>query len=289
LRPLSPSPPSASAGRGIVRTHRPGVQQLQLQAQLRGLLLRRPVAGIGGGACGQPVDERDERAQHLLAGRRRPVRPLAPALCQAALEQAHVLFVYPGVDALHALVCGDLAPERGPEGALGATVLIHRQRLGEQCEQIGAGGRAGRMGEPLVDASQDQPQRGDDDVLLALEVVRQHPGGVAGLARDAHHARLVEAVLGDHAAGDQGNLVASLRMVDDLRHRAMVLGITRAVQPRARPGRGRRRPPPPDAVRVPDRGSGRRAGRRPRTPAAPPAWRCRRRRARAPPAPRTGC
>ncbi len=51
-----------------------------------------------------------------------------------------------------------------------------------------------RAAEALVDAPQDQPQRRNDDVLLALEVVRQHAGGVAGLARDAHHARLVEAV-----------------------------------------------------------------------------------------------
>jgi hypothetical protein len=73
-------------------------------------------------------------------------------------------------------------------------------------------------GEALLDAPQDEAQGGDDDVLLAVEVVRQHAGGVAGLARDAHHAGLVEAMLGHHAAGNQRDLVAALLVIDDLGH-----------------------------------------------------------------------
>jgi hypothetical protein len=46
--------------------------------------------------------------------------------------------------------------------------------------------------------------------------VGQHAGRVTRLARDAHHARLVEAVLRHHATGDQRDVIAALRMVDDL-------------------------------------------------------------------------
>src|SRR5438132_9092075 len=55
----------------------------------------------------------------------------------------------------------------------------------------------------LLDAPQNEPQCGDDDVLLGVEVVRQHAGGIAGLVRDTHHARPVETVLGHHPAGDR--------------------------------------------------------------------------------------
>ena len=98
-------------------------------------------------------------------------------------------------------------------------VLIHRQRLGQQRQQIRPRtGGGGWLRQALLDAAQDQPQRRDDDVLLAVEVVRDHAGGVAGVARDAHHARLVEAMLGDHAAGHQGDLIAALVVIDDLGH-----------------------------------------------------------------------
>jgi hypothetical protein len=46
--------------------------------------------------------------------------------------------MYPGVDAPHAAVDRDLAPEAGPERALGAALLVDRQRLGEQRQQVRA-------------------------------------------------------------------------------------------------------------------------------------------------------
>src|SRR5256885_3052281 len=49
-----------------------------------------------------------------------------------------------------------------------------------------------------LSSPQNEPQCGDDDVLLGVEVVRQHAGGIAGLVRDTHHARPVETVLGHH-------------------------------------------------------------------------------------------
>ena len=76
------------------------------------------------------------------------------------------------------------------------------------------------MREALGDAPQDEAQCRDDDVLLAVEVVCQHAGGVTGLARDAHHARLVEAVLGHDATGHQRDLVAALCVINDLGHGA---------------------------------------------------------------------
>ena len=45
-----------------------------------------------------------------------------------------------------------------------------------------------------------------------------HARGVARRARDARHGRLLEAVVGDHLAGDQRDLVPALGMVDDLGH-----------------------------------------------------------------------
>src|SRR5438132_14168899 len=90
----------------------------------------------------------------------------------------------------------------------------------------------------LLDAPQNEPQCGDDDVLLGVEVVRQHAGGIAGLVRDTHHARPVETVLGHHPAGDECDLVPALRVIDDLGHGSMRLAITRSVLP-ARPARGR--------------------------------------------------
>ena len=148
-------------------------------------------------------------------------RPFAPAARQAALEQAQILAMQPGIDALQAPVGRHLAPEGDPEGALDVARLVHRQRLGEQRQQLRLLVRA-TWGQALLDAPQDQPQGCDDDVLLGVEVVRDHAGGVARLARDAHDRRLVEAVLRHDAAGDQGDLVAALLVVDDLGHGSLL-------------------------------------------------------------------
>src|SRR5262252_954546 len=75
----------ARAYRGDAR-HRPAVQQLQVQPQLRGLPLGRPVAAIRHGARGDAVDEGHERAQHLLLHRGGPARELRPAAREAAPE-----------------------------------------------------------------------------------------------------------------------------------------------------------------------------------------------------------
>ena len=95
-----------------------------------------PVAAARHGAGGDAVDEGDDRAQHLLAHRRRPARPFGPAAREAALEQPQVLAVHPGVDALQAPVRRHLAPEGDPEGALDVARLVDRQRLGEHAEQV---------------------------------------------------------------------------------------------------------------------------------------------------------
>ena len=93
--------------------------------------------------------------------------------------------------------------------------------------------------QPLLDALQDQPQGGEDDVLLGFVVMGHHAGGVARRARDARHRRLLESVVGDHLAGDQRDLVAALGMVDDLGHGR---GLRRPAADRlARLGRHRQR------------------------------------------------
>jgi len=45
---------------------------------------------------------------------------------------------------------------------------------------------------------------------FGIEVVRQHAGRVARCACDAHHARLLEAVLGHDATRNQCDFVAAL-------------------------------------------------------------------------------
>ena len=48
--------------------------------------------------------------------------------------------------------------------------------------------------------------------------MRDHAGGVACLARDTHDRCLIEAMLGDHSARHQRNLIATLLVIDDLGH-----------------------------------------------------------------------
>src|SRR5215831_1128954 len=117
--------------------HRPAVQQLELQAQLRDLLLRRPVARVRHGARGEAIDECDEGAQDLLARLAWPLRPLLPRDIETALEEPQVLAVHPGIDALQALIRGDLAPEGDPERTLNLPVGIDRQRFEQQLQQVG--------------------------------------------------------------------------------------------------------------------------------------------------------
>src|SRR5215469_4165730 len=216
---MSPGVASGTRGSwGNGGTERPAMQEVDLQAQLRDLLLRRPVGGIRHGARSEAVDEGDERAQQLPTRRGWPLRPFLPRDIETALEQPQVLAMDPGVDAFQALVRRDLAPEGDPERAFDVPVSIDRQRFEQKLQQVGAVGVAARTAEAFIDASQDQAQRGDDDVLLALEIVGQHAGGVAGFARDAHHAGAIEAVSRDDPTGDECNLIAALGVIDDLGH-----------------------------------------------------------------------
>jgi outer membrane receptor protein involved in Fe transport len=64
-QPWAASRPGASDAGGLpshgaAGAHRPGVQQRELQAQLRDLLLRWPIAGVCHRARGEPVDEGDQ-------------------------------------------------------------------------------------------------------------------------------------------------------------------------------------------------------------------------------------
>src|SRR6185437_6545705 len=205
----------------------PSVQELELQAQLLELSGRGPVALARHRARSNAVDEGYDRPEHLLARGRGQLRPVWPAFCQAALEEPHVLAMHPGIDAPQTLVGRNLTPESRPEGALDVALLIDREGFGQYGEEVG-GILAGRPRQALLDPAQDQPQRGDDDVLLGVEVMRDHASRVTGLARNPHDRRLIEAVLGDHPAGDEGDLVAALVMIDDLRHVAVSAGRPRA-------------------------------------------------------------
>ena len=71
----------------------------------------------------------------------------------------------------------------------------------------------------LLDAPQNEPQRCQDDVLLGLEVVRDHAGGAAGGPCDPHDGGLLETVPGHNATGDECDLIATLLVIDDLGHR----------------------------------------------------------------------
>src|SRR5581483_10646923 len=125
--------------------------------------------------------------------------------------------MHPGVDAPQPLVGGNLPPERSPEGTLDIALLIDREGFAEQREQV-RGCLARRAGEALLDTSQYQPQRGNDDVLLRVEIVSHHTRRVTGLARNPHNGSLVKTMLRDDAAGNERNLIAPLVVIHDLGH-----------------------------------------------------------------------
>jgi hypothetical protein len=125
--------------------------------------------------------------------------------------------MHPCVESFELFVRGDLAPKGHPESALGESLRVDGQRLGQHFQEIRVTALA-LSREPLFDPPQYQPQRGQDDVLLGLIVMGHHARRVARRARDARHRRLLETVMCDHLARDVGDLVAALGVVDYLGH-----------------------------------------------------------------------
>ncbi len=71
------------------------------------------------------------------------------------------------------------------------------------------------MGESQFDASQNQPQSREDDLLLGIEVMRHHARGVAGRLSDVGDRRMRESTARNRLTGDQGDLVAASGMIDE--------------------------------------------------------------------------
>jgi len=107
--------------------------------------------------------------------------------------------MHPDVEALELRVRGHLPPERHPESTFGKSLRIECERLGKHRDEVVLAAAA-LARQPLFDTLQHQMQRGQDDLLLRLEVMRHHSRGVACGARNPGHGGPLESAFRDDLA-----------------------------------------------------------------------------------------